>query len=54
MRQMRRGNHDPWLSLHFRAMVNLAEPVRVLPVGKTGWRQVLLGVWRIVCFQRTD
>jgi hypothetical protein len=54
MRQMRRGDHDPWLSLHFRAMVNLAEQVRVLPIGKTGWCQVLLGVRRILCFKRTD
>ncbi len=37
MRQMWRCNHDLWLSLHTCALVNLAEQVRVLPVGTTGW-----------------
>ena len=54
MRQMRRYDHDLWLSLQFCAMVNLAEQVRVLPVGKTGRCQVLLGVRPDLCFKRTD
>jgi hypothetical protein len=54
MRQVRRSHHDLWVSLHFCAMVNLAEQVRVLPVGKTRGRQVLLGVWGELCSKRTD
>jgi hypothetical protein len=54
MRQMRQYNHDLRLSLQFCAMVNLAEQVRVLPVGKTRLSQVLLGVRRDLCFKRTD